>query len=1219
MPLHNKLNIAELAQFVLNLDLNDLASTETVDEHTPIKPKVNNFDEFYSQYQPLILDEVVGTLKSALNKIQGKNGHKVYLNDNDEVHFYAHEGVTLLNLVNDKRINFLKEGGSHFIVSVINLGQIRAIAILNIYQDEYQLAVKGDFSALLNEEVYYFEMSPLASFTTTDRMYSVCVNKPKTDLLKRVMQASVSPWPEMINNAPETTLSTLALNPEQQSAVKGFINATEGLYLLQGPPGTGKTTTIVAMIQNLAARDERTLVCAPSNKAIQVIAERTHLAIPFEPLLLIAVEAKITSSSLQEISFDNWVDRFPNKLKALLQELKIDALLPKPEKDAAVPDVAVLIRYINNLETKSKEIKEISRICLRYATKLSIDERMHLISTIDNILQQHLTALQILYKQISADAFPTLLSSPATNTNNQINTDVFFKQLVDHYQLLNTVINHHLLPQVPRDQKTLLESAKILFCTLSITGRVSLQREYSKINPPFHNIIIDEAGQAVEAETLIPFGLAKNAKKALLVGDTRQLPATTFAPSSKRTLFDCSMMWRLLEVNTQPYHALAVQYRMRPTIRHFPSSRYYNDGLKDHESIAQRTWHLPAHMYSKHGLKNWIDINGQEERDEMSFINRAEASSILEIVRAIREYDTTSHIGIISFYGAQVGLIRKLLNTEKSTNRKINPDNIAVHTVDGFQGDEKDIIIISFVRANQHNQIGFLSDFRRLNVAITRAKDALYILGKANTFKNAPANEVSELLDFLRKTKSIKSFEEILNQIRNKNVKTGAPAPTFSLPNVSPIQNVTAAVMQPLTNKPKPITPNIVTKAQLYNDNELVDQAGRYYENMQYEKAIKNYTIVLERQSKRPDIYQSIANCHKKIGNVEQAQLMQDIATSLQNDAPASPIETIPPTTTTYPTEYLMASAYKRNIKVSLKKARELSDQGEYKKAEQAYIKLHDETPENSEILLGLGWVLHKQRENEKAARYFELSLTLIKSPLAYQGLIQCKKILGDTELALDLACEGLDYFPWSKTIQGLKASLEQLSPPIPKATPPAVPEVKPTALRPLTLGDFLPQNSAKTIQLSTKIWDKSKQASSASSSKPIEKPLSASALIELRQARKLSQDKRPPEEYEPILQKLYEQYPHNNEILLELGWCLHILRDNEQAIPLFEECLEKTNHLEAYYGLARCYRFTDDIPRASALIEQSLAHHPNDKKIIKLKEEIANLKSHAISKNKYK
>jgi ATP-dependent RNA/DNA helicase IGHMBP2 len=226
----------------------------------------------------------------------------------------------------------------------------------------------------------------------------------------------------------------------------------------------------------------------------------------------------------------------------------------------------------------------------------------------------------------------------------------------------------------------------------------------------FQTLVLDEAGQCIEplAWCLFPF-----AKKVILTGDHLQLPPTILSAQAKKKGFDKS----ILEVCFQKIKSvtlLDVQYRMREMIAGFSSHYFYESRLKAPVHLANNGIHI-----------TFIDTAGsgfEEERgsDGFSLMNSGELNTIKKIIGT--ESIETHLAAFISPYSAQVDLAKENL-----------PKKLRCSTIDSFQGQEMDTILISLVRSNDGAEIGFLKDYRRMNVAITRAKEQLYIIGDSAT------------------------------------------------------------------------------------------------------------------------------------------------------------------------------------------------------------------------------------------------------------------------------------------------------------------------------------------------------------------------------------------------------------------------------------------------------------------------------------------------------
>ncbi|XP_062937644.1 probable helicase senataxin isoform X4 [Cynocephalus volans] len=292
-----------------------------------------------------------------------------------------------------------------------------------------------------------------------------------------------------------------------------------------------------------------------------------------------------------------------------------------------------------------------------------------------------------------------------------------------------------------RPQKTqsiiILES-HIICCTLSTSGGLLLESAFrGQGGVPFSCVIVDEAGQSCEVETLTP--LIHRCNKLILVGDPKQLPPTVISMKAQEHGYDQSMMarfYKLLEENVEqnmigrlPVVQLTVQYRMHPDICLFPSNYVYNRSLKTNRltetNRCSSDWPFQPYLVFDVG-------DGSERRENDSFVNVQEIKLVMEIIKLIKDKRrevSFRNIGIITHYKAQKTLIQKDL--DKEFDRKGPAE---VDTVDGFQGRQKDCVIVTCVRANaMQGSIGFLASLQRLNVAITRAKYSLFILGHLRT------------------------------------------------------------------------------------------------------------------------------------------------------------------------------------------------------------------------------------------------------------------------------------------------------------------------------------------------------------------------------------------------------------------------------------------------------------------------------------------------------
>ena len=274
-----------------------------------------------------------------------------------------------------------------------------------------------------------------------------------------------------------------------------------------------------------------------------------------------------------------------------------------------------------------------------------------------------------------------------------------------------------------------LEGAQVICVTATALDERILGDLY------FDRVVIDEAGQATEPTTWLPIQWGAS---VILAGDPMQLPPTITSPEAQSGGLGVSLMERLIKrYGDQITWTLTEQYRMHHMIMGFPSAEFYENKLTAHPSVANHCLADLEHFKSCDPPSTplvFIDTAGasyDEESEEggESLLNRQEGQLVCDLVADhLSAGLRTQDIGIISPYAAQVRLIKRLLCAKYSDNY-----GLEVESIDGFQGREKELIIISLVRSNLAGTIGFLSEWRRLNVAFSRARRKLIVVGDSAT------------------------------------------------------------------------------------------------------------------------------------------------------------------------------------------------------------------------------------------------------------------------------------------------------------------------------------------------------------------------------------------------------------------------------------------------------------------------------------------------------
>ncbi len=266
-----------------------------------------------------------------------------------------------------------------------------------------------------------------------------------------------------------------------------------------------------------------------------------------------------------------------------------------------------------------------------------------------------------------------------------------------------------------------IDQAQVIATTLigSASGYLQNQR--------FDAVVIDEAGQGIEAAVWVPL---LKAEKVIMAGDPYQLPPTIKSQEAARLGLTKTLLEKAIERHER-VSLLKVQYRMHERIMAYSNQRFYNNALEAHPNNQYRA--LDEHEL----VVEFVDTAGcgyEEEAGEQgeSLQNREEAALVERHFDALRmRHGASFSVGFLSPYRAQVRLMQDLLKSKQDDRT-----NVTINTIDSFQGQERDVIYISLVRSNERSEIGFLKDYRRMNVAMTRARKKLVMIGDSATLGN---------------------------------------------------------------------------------------------------------------------------------------------------------------------------------------------------------------------------------------------------------------------------------------------------------------------------------------------------------------------------------------------------------------------------------------------------------------------------------------------------
>ena len=572
--------------------------------------------------------------------------------------------------------------------------------------------------------------------------------------------------------------SNLFNEPQKNAIFQANTMKKNEILLIQGPPGTGKTHTILGLISMLLKNQyAKLLVCAPSNAAIDEIC------------------ARLANKGI-----------YNNELKPIKSKFLRFGLYDRKDKEK---------KYLETLNGKILE---------KYSLEYLSDQKYK--KDIDNIserlenLRRQLNNLNKEKEKETDNVKLDNLKGAIKNTEVEISNSL--KLLSDKRYQKN------------KFEQEILFKTPILCTTLNNAGNDRLK----KARLSYEYLIIDEASQCVEPLCLIP--LYHDVKKLILVGDHMQLPATVFYPKASKILYNRSLFERLID-NKYPRFILTVQYRMQKNISEFISKTFYENKLTNDENHVDKINKELIYDIIKIGNNfSFFDIQYGEElfdEEKKSYTNKNEMKFSFDLIKKIilgiknkinfleqeknkkekekddkqenkdsnqplSKYEEDEKIktlrnykfAIICPYKAQVMKFReKKKKDDFFRDRDIN--DIEINTVDSFQGQERDIIIVSTVRANFKEEsinledgeipekrsspqsgdtdsnekdsksnigIGFLNDFRRMNVGLSRAKAGCFVVGHFETLKNN--NYWNKLMNYCKEKNSFFKVDKIENK-----------------------------------------------------------------------------------------------------------------------------------------------------------------------------------------------------------------------------------------------------------------------------------------------------------------------------------------------------------------------------------------------------------------------------------------------------------------------
>ncbi|KAL1535322.1 hypothetical protein AAHA92_28117 [Salvia divinorum] len=631
----------------------------------------------------------------------------------------------------------------------------------------------------------------LTNITTHKRIWMALRMRQNLKIIEKVLfksdlaKESCELCPKKFHNEVEEKFRSTLLsksNESQLGAIRASIckigcNHHPSVELIWGPPGTGKTSTLSTLLYILLEMNVRTLICSPTNTAITELASRvttlvrnsvkaesgkSSLTCPLGGMLLFGNNDRLkVGSDIQEIFLDYRVDRLTEILVPLTGWMHcVSSMLDFLENcvshhrifvendkihsrehcdgDAVQSGTNSLLDYARDrFKTLASPLRNCMLIVVTHLPGSFVDNGnyqniMQLFSLLDSLEKLLFENNDITSKDLET-MFTQQIMTGSESFLDATSLQCVRSQCLFTIKSLQTSLSNLGFPKVfgkNSIEEFCFQKASLVFCTISSAFKL-----HSVDMEPFQLLVIDEAAQVKECETTIAFQI-KDVRHAILVGDEIQLPATVSSKLSEEAGFGRSLFERLSSMG-HPKHLLNVQYRMHPSISWFPNSHFYQHQILDGPNVQCKSYERSYLRGKMFGPYSFINVRGgSEELDDVgvSKRNMVEVAVVVKLVQKLLKAWNSSKenlsIGLISPYAAQVAAIQDKLRSRYDNLERIT---VKVKSIDGFQGGEEDIIIISTVRSHRGGSIGFLCSPKRTNVALTRARHCLWILGNERT------------------------------------------------------------------------------------------------------------------------------------------------------------------------------------------------------------------------------------------------------------------------------------------------------------------------------------------------------------------------------------------------------------------------------------------------------------------------------------------------------
>ena len=672
----SKPDINRFHKEILKLDFNSAEAPKGTIKKVPVE--FEDYDHYFSVFEPLLLLECQAQILRAQEEfVKSDNYHlEIYsvsiVNDFYDICLKAKQKeskfITDFDLLHLGFKGPSKNTKPHVMAMVTHTKHVRGQ--LEVYArarpaDQMSRYIRTGNTCIGNR---------LCNLVTSNREYEALIALRNYAMLPFILKPRWQPVKGLENHQlTEKFQKVYNLNRSQAESITLSCINQNPFTFIQGPPGTGKTTTICSIIGAFLSNEVVSSTIKPAES--RDFAHRQEHAAK----ILVCAPSNAAVDEIIRKLVSGLKDSSGKKISPNIVRIGFTEIVHDDVKPYCLDNLIAESSGMSDQKTQKKinEIKE-SLNMIERDTRLSSVDRSKKIS----VLKKELWEAQNEQKRL-------------------------LKNIEDSRNSL---------------RQRILNKSQIICSTLSGSGHESML----SLNHTFEYVIIDEACQAVELSCLIP--LRYGCKKCILVGDPNQLPPTVLSMAAQDYSYEQSLFQRMQSSIPDSLHMLSMQYRMHPSICKFPSECFYENKLQSSSNL-EKLRDAPWHKNKLTSSYLFFDIPGQEQTKRQSFRNNTEANCAVHLVQLMisenPDVDFSDRIGIITPYKEQ---LRELKSRFSQAFGVKALSQIEINTVDGFQGKEKDIIIISCVRANGKG-LGFVTDVRRMNVALTRARCSLFVLG----------------------------------------------------------------------------------------------------------------------------------------------------------------------------------------------------------------------------------------------------------------------------------------------------------------------------------------------------------------------------------------------------------------------------------------------------------------------------------------------------------